>query len=291
MKQKKVLVKIMFSVFSKRLCFFTVNFLVVLFISSILLFSQTSAKKYKLGALPITKEEYDKFPKPNWDTLRKYSNQKTFTAKSTLSVKMLTAPPIGDQGSEGSCVGWATGYTALGILTYPKYNCWDIARRSPNYVYNQIRLGVGCDTGTYITYGLDLVKAQGSCSWSIMPYIDGICSVMPNSTQIYDASKHNALNWAALTTTDVESIKSALDLGYPLVVGIDIYDSFFTMWGNGGIWTSTSSGFYYGRHAVCIVGYDDVQRMFKVQNQWGTTGGDQGYFWVTYNLVTNNCLQ
>ena len=41
---------------------------------------------------------------------------------------------------------------------------------------------------------------------------------------------------------------------------------------------------------MCIVGYDDTQQMFKVQNQWGL-GGDQGFFWMTYNLVTNNCLQ
>jgi hypothetical protein len=69
------------------------------------LLSQTSTKDYKFGAILLTKEQYEKLPRPNWDTLKKYSNQSAFLAKSTLSVKMLVTPPIGDQGSEGSCVG------------------------------------------------------------------------------------------------------------------------------------------------------------------------------------------
>lgn len=28
-----------------------------------------------------------------------------------------------------------------------------------------------------------------------------------------------------------------------------------------------------------------------MQNQWGTFGGDNGYFWVSYNMIANNCCR
>lgn len=62
-------------------------------------------------------------------------------------------------------------------------------------------------------------------------------------------------------------------------------DAFRSMWNNGnGLWTNIGNG--EGKyHAVCIVGYNDNTQMFKVQNSWGTNGGDNGFFWVSYNLV------
>jgi len=287
MKLKTLFARILLSFFSEKL--FSLVAILIIILSSTVLLSQTSTKDYKFGAIPLTKEQYEKLPGPNWDTLKKYSNQSAFLAKSTLSVKMLVTPPIGDQGSESSCDGWCVGYTALGILTYPKYGCWDIAKRSPNYVYNQIKGAGDCTVGSNLTNALNLVKTQGSCSWSLMPYIDGNCTTLPNSTQIYDASKHNAISWSAIhPSSDVTQIKQALDLGLPVLVGFYVFQSFNAMWySGGGIWTTPNSGYPLGYHAVCIVGYDDSQNMFKVQNSWGSGGGAQGFFWVTYDLVTS----
>jgi hypothetical protein len=253
--------------------------------------SQNAPKRYSLGAKLLSKSDYDKLPKANWDSLKKYSNPNAYIAKSTTAIKILTAPPIGDQGTENSCVGWATGYAALGILSYPKYNCWDIAKRSPNYVYNQIKLGSDCSALAYTTAGLNIIKNQGACSYNLMPYVNGQCTTLPNSDQTFEALRHTIFSWSTINpTTALSQYKSAIDLGYPVVVTIDIYQSFYDMWSSGGIWTAANSGAYYGSHAVCIVGYDDTQSLFKVQNSWGTAGGDQGYFWVSYNLVSNGII-
>lgn len=100
------------------------------------------------------------------------------------------------------------------------------------------------------------------------------------------------MNWYSLGLTDVAGIKNALNLGYPVPIVLIIYDSFDKMWYSTGIHSSIS-GLSRGYHATCIIGYDDVKQMFKVQNSWGYTGGDPndpGFYWLTYDLVQHNCL-
>ena len=83
---------------------------------------------------------------------------------------MLVTPPIGTQGNQATCVGWATS-TALGILTFPKYECWNIAERSPSYIYNQIKWETSCSSGSSLIDGISLVTDEGSCAMKLMPHI------------------------------------------------------------------------------------------------------------------------
>jgi hypothetical protein len=259
--------------------------------SSTYTFSQTNSKQPKLGSLFLTKEYYSKLPKPNWDTLIKYSNVKTRPEKGAKSIVTLVTPPIGNQGNQGSCTGWAVGYAGLGTLTFPKYNCWDVATRSPNYIFNQIKIN-GCDSGAYLFNAVVLASQQGSCSWSLMPYNESECSTQPNMVQSFEASKHNVTNYYAISpTTNLGQIKQALDLGYPVPCGISVYDSFYECWFDDGIWDRANSGSYRGGHAVCIIGYDDVQQMVKVQNSWGPENGDEGFFWIPYSRIQSGCLE
>ncbi len=151
-------------------------------------YAQKLVYRNKLGAKVLTSEEYAKLPKANWDTLAKYSSTAhKFAFKSTStsgSTVMLNTPPVGNQGDQGSCVGWAIGYTAAGILTYPKYGCWNpsLSMRSPSYVYNQIKLSSDCTSGSYMSSALNLVSTQGVCSYSLMPYVYEDCSTLPNAT-------------------------------------------------------------------------------------------------------------
>jgi C1A family cysteine protease len=263
-------------------------------------------KHYALGDNVLTKDEYEKLPKPNWDTLTKYSpklSYRNMTIETPLTVispmvsgkivMISHTPPIGNQGNEGSCVAWATGYCGTGILTYPKYNFWDIVcERSPAYVYNQIYISP-CETGgAQVPAALNLLTTKGDCSWYSMPYVDGQCSVLPNASQNQDASVNVVGHWYALSVNDTSGIKIALRLGYPIPISQPVYDSFYQMWSTNGIVTN-NSGTFYGYHATCIVGYDDGKQMFKVQNSWGTTGGDPnnlGFYWIPYNMILNSFL-
>lgn len=256
--------------------------------------SVSNAQYNSTGALLLSPSEYSQLPRPNWDTLLKYSitgsNSNITTFGGATGITMLINPPIGDQGNEGSCVGWSVGYAATSIINYQKYNCWNTAERSPSYVYNQIKVSANCQSGSYIKDALNLVQNQGDCSLFLMPYNVGDCATQPTIQQQNDAAANKAIKWAALDANDVAGIKHALYLGFPVVVGFNVTTSFDLMWSNGGIW-NTNLGPSRGGHATCIIGFDETKQMFKVQNQWGTNGGDQGFFWVTYdNIIQNNCL-
>lgn len=275
-------------------------FLLLQFLSLFCFQKSNYAQSNGTGAIFLSDAEYAQLPRPNWDTLKKYFiknivNQQTVASNSisvsNAGVTMLVSPVIGDQGSQWSCIGWAFGYTAMGILTYPKYYCWSAAERSPSFVYNQIKIGTSCGSSSYGYLGAEFIKTQGVCSWSLMPYSSDNCVTQPNTSQQNDAVQNKAHDWVALNKSDVNGIKKALDLGFPVVNLFSITPAFDRMWYNGnGIWSTNSDTLNYD-HATCIIGYDDTKQMFKVQNQWGTSSGDNGYYWVTYNMVANNCMK
>lgn len=248
-------------------------------------------QNHKTGVVFLSDSDYAKLPRPNWNILRKYALRSLSSSQTTGGIVMLNTPPVGDQGTEGSCVGWAVGYTALGILMYPKYNNWNSARRSPNYVYDQIKSSSSCTSNANMKDALNLVCNQGDCSWNSMSYIDGDCSVLPDTAQQNEAIQNKALSWAALNVTDLADIKQAINLGYPVIIGFEVYQSFYDMFNTGnGIW-NTNYGTYWGNHATCIIGYDDNKAMVKVQNQWGAINGDQGFFWIPYSFIESGCLK
>ena len=185
-------------------------------------YAQSSQNAQGLGAKILPSEEYAKLPKVNWDTLAKYSNTThKFALKSisaNASIVMLNTPPVGNQGDQGSCTAWAAGYAAAGILTYPKYNNWDKSKRSPNYVYNQTKVSSDCNSGSFMKDAFDLLVTQGVCSWTLMPYDYNDCATQPSTDQRFDASKNNATNWYALDNNDLDGIKTALNLGYPVPI-------------------------------------------------------------------------
>ena len=92
-------------------------------------------------------------------------------------------PPPGDQGEQGSCVGWAVAYGArsyyTGVANSGKANKKNAF--SPAYVYNQIRLrDEGCGSGSNIPQALNLLQYQGVATLSEFPYSETQCSKKPS---------------------------------------------------------------------------------------------------------------
>ena len=44
---------------------------------------------------------------------------------------------------------------------------------------------------------------------------------------------------------------------------------------------------WLGGHAVCVIGYDDSTRMFKMRNSWGTSWGKSGNFRMSYDIAAS----
>ncbi len=102
-------------------------------------------------------------------------------------------PTPGNQGKQGSCVGFATTYA---IKTYyeRRKRKWDLSNLdhifSPAWTYNQINKGR--DRGAHIPHALELLVKKGAVPWSVMPYDEKDFRTQPNEQQRQLALQYRA---------------------------------------------------------------------------------------------------
>lgn len=234
-----------------------------------------------MGAKLMPENKYANIPVVNYEAAR----------VSTLapSAFCLAMPPVGNQGSEGSCVSWATAYavrsgvyaagTSTNVFSYST-NIF-----SPEYVYNTlIQYTMGdCTVGTTVKEALDLLKIQGVCKYNSMPPVAGNCTTLPNATQNAEAAQFKISGYGTVRIT-TSAIKSALQAGKPVVTAGPV-NSAFRYLASGAVLGSYTSASYLGDHCYCIIGYDDTKNAFKFQNSWGTSWASAGYGWINYNNI------
>jgi C1A family cysteine protease len=230
-----------------------------------------------LGLIPVTREVYYAMPKAALPL------KAEIPATYDISDKM---PPVGDQGQQGSCVGWASGYDLKSYQENASHG-WGATtpetQFSPAFIYNQ-RPTAG--SGMLLPDALDILLSKGCCTLSLMPYNALDDSTQPSSAALQQALSFRIASWNAIRTDkagnlDLDEIKAHLAAGEPVVFGMPVYENFETIGTE--IYTQVS-GNYLGGHALCLVGYDDSVQAFRVLNSWGTLWGDQGYFRISYSL-------
>lgn len=204
-------------------------------------------------------------------------------------------PPIGNQGSQGSCVSWAIAYALKGYQERVENNwtVWDNQTKfSPAFMHNQLRHQANSCDGADFKEALDLLMIQGVCTYGEMPYSEYGCIVQPNSTQKSNAYKYKIKSYLMVNYQKVIDVKSFIYENKPVIIGVEVDESF--MMGK----KSTSGHFIWkengtdkvGYHAMVAVGYDDNLNAFKVQNSWGTQWGNAGYCWIDYNWFVKSTI-
>ena len=195
-------------------------------------------------------------------------------------------PPIVDQGNLGSCT--ANALCALISYLDPKM----IGSRLFLY-YNErdIEGNITRDTGAYIHNGVYSLVKHGICMETDWPYIIKKFTIKPSSICYIKASDHQALTVKNINNKLI-SMMTALNSGYPFVVGILVYQSFMsqTVVSTGMIPMPKYNEKILGGHALCVVGYDDMKQVFIVRNSWGIYWGDKGYCYIPYNYLTSTAL-
>lgn len=198
----------------------------------------------------------------------------------------LNVPPVGNQGGEGSCVAWGTTYAARSInwqASHPATWSQSVNIFSPEYVYNQIKVRRPCSSGSYVIRGLDLLVAQGVCTWTSMPYTDVSCTLLPTTAQKTEAALYKISGYGTVTrTTDV--IKSFLAAGKPVIVAGPVNNAYMSL--VSGAVLTTFDGSSLGGHCYCVVGYDDNKGAFKFMNSWGTSWATGGFGYIAYGYET-----
>ena len=200
-----------------------------------------------------------------------------------------------NQGQQGSCVGWSSGYAARTILFAKASgeNPNNVAF-SPSFVYNQIALQ-GCQ-GTYLQKAMELMYNSGALPFSKFGYNENDCGKQPTDSQAREASKYKTKGFNRLTKdgnnyqVDLLAIKQNLSQGAPVVIGMMVGGTFMSKMGGKSLWTPNRSDYNqsgFGGHAMCVIGYDDYKTneegAFQIMNSWGTQWGDNGLFWIRYS--------
>lgn len=207
---------------------------------------------------------------------------------STTGV-LLAMPPVIDQGGEGSCVAFGVGYATRSAEQYYRTGATSYSLTnnvfSPEFLYNQIKFGTDCESGSAMQPALDFIVANGISTYQSMPYSGSNgCILMPTSAQTSEALNYKISGYSKIYTTDRVSIKAMVSQKHPVIITI-LADNSFISAKAGFIW-KTYSGSGSLPHCIAICGYDDAKNAYKVMNSWGTSWGDAGYSWIDYDFFT-----
>ena len=205
-------------------------------------------------------------------------------------------PPVGNQGAQGSCVGWAFAYYYKTYQEWVEHN-WDVTdthhQFSPAFMYNQINAGI--DGGSFFADAMKLLCDLGCANLYDAPYSDTDYTTWPSETAYYNAIRFRSDSAYYIyvgDTAGINALKAHIAGGDNAVIGILVWGNFDNINNYDTTFcVSDTTGSIRGGHAQCIVGYDDSKSTndgvgaFRVVNSWGTGWGNNGYYWMSYQAV------
>lgn len=207
-----------------------------------------------------------------------------------------TLPTPGSQGKFNSCVAWAVAYATKSHQEAVDQN-WnpDAPERifSPTFLWNH--LNGGKNKGSKIAKALKILQKDGCCTLKTMPYNKRnrklyTAPITPEMRK--EAKKFRISNYAFLRSK--AQIQKALQLGHVVMIAITTDPQFSSgklkyynrkLRLKGEKLVKLNGRGSHGRHALCVVGYDNARQAFLIMNSWGTKFGDQGFMWISYDLM------
>ncbi len=247
------------------------------------------AQNYGTGAV-LDQEKFDMSPKSPPLSRGDFKKLPEF-----FSLKKF-APIPGDQGSSSTCTGWATSYAARTILEAIN-NHWDTKtinkkKFSPSYVYNQIRPKEGCNSGTSIIDGMEILKNDGVLSFEEFGYD---CDREVKETDKMRASSFKLKEYREIASrkskNKILNIKKSLTQFKPVVIGFDCPKSFYSA---KDVWHPKKEEYKkrVSGHALTIIGYDDNVEggAFEILNSWGVNWGNEGFIRIRYSDIEHFCV-
>lgn len=195
-------------------------------------------------------------------------------------------PAVYDQGNLGSC----TANAFCGAYQYLKPQLQG-ARLFLYYNTRQIEGTVSYDSGATLYGTVKSITEYGVSPESNWPYVIKNFRVKPSDLSYKIALTHRAVSCYNVPS-DLNSMKSYLSSGFPLVIGIAVYSDFESnaVAKTGLVPLPSKQSTFLGGHAVVVCGYDDSKQLWTVRNSWGSSWGDKGYFYLPYAYLTNKSL-
>jgi C1A family cysteine protease len=203
--------------------------------------------------------------------------------------------PIKNQSSLGSCTAHAG--TSLREFLYRRFYAYEkdktvpasAFRLSPLFQYameREIEGDFSQDGGAESRTIFQALSQYGCCLESQDQY-DVKNVYQEPSTNLRDAAlPYRFISYHRCMTVPV--VKSVLASGYVVTVGTPVFASFESdeTASTGRVRVPTSSEPCLGGHEMLIVGYNDGQQSFTVQNSWGLSWGENGFCLIPYAYFT-----
>lgn len=244
---------------------------------------RTPKHLFGLGCKPDTKKDQTPFAKH-----RLMLAEPVIAPHSDLRSNM---PAVRDQGQLGSC----TGFALTGIFMYLAKKLFGEAYlASALAVYYDERVIEGTvedDAGAEIADGIDVLLKNGAGPESLCPYNIRKFTSKPSDDYYAAAKKDLALHSYRVDNPDGTSIRAALTLGMPVVIGFTVYPEIEGLNPTNYLLPLPNPGEEsVGGHAVVICGHDDERQVYTAQNQWSSDWGADGFFEMPYAYVHDGNL-
>lgn len=254
------------------------------------------------GLLPTPESEYSKMPM--FDKAAFLATHTIDAVKAAAASVTLSSPAVRNQGQIGSCTGFA-GSEAYEI-TYNYTHGAFPPIVSPAFLYYEERVNIlgdpiSSDDGANMVDIGEALEKYGITSEALMPYPSGdktkAYKTPPTAAAISYALGYEASTATLLAQGDTAAVKTLLRANTCVYFGFNVYDNTSTYQYFENLNTTsytynplTSTGALekgvtlLGGHANVIIGYNDTQKAFWVENSWATSWGDAGYYWLPYSV-------
>lgn len=226
------------------------------------------------------------------DKVFRATKYKTKTALPKLVDLRSGCSQVVDQGELGSCTANAI---ASGLREYWENQAGELTLLSRLWLYweeRNIEGTVNEDAGAYIRDGMKVLQQMGCAPEADWPYDITKFAQTPPLQATTDATEFKIAEYRRVT--DLTALKTALAEGYPVVIGIKVYESFESdqVAQTGIVPLPKRREQFLGGHAVLGVGYNEdtkyeSQGFVICRNSWGENWGVKGYFYLPYSYFSN----
>jgi len=192
-----------------------------------------------------------------------------------------------DQGPLGSCIANALCYAY--IYDNPTYKP---SRLFLYYNERYLDRDNNQDVESTLSQGINALEKYGMCSETLWPYNVSKFAVKPNEESYTEGLKDEVITANRVLQT-MSSLKGCLISGFPFVVGIAVYESFESnMVSKIGYvpMPDINNEQLLGGHAAICIGFNDSKGIWIMKNSYGSSWGDNGYFYLPYAYLTNTIL-
>ncbi len=196
-------------------------------------------------------------------------------------------PPVMEQGAIGSCTAQAVTEALRFIIKKSGNEDRSLARLQLYYDSRELEGTAKVDGGATLRDAIKCTRNSGVAHEFLWPYNPGRVLTRPPLSVYADAEKFEAITYQRVTV-NATHVKVALATGYPVLIGLTLYESFQSAEvARTGIvpMPDLDQESVAGGHAILAYGYGDHPGHFTIRNSWGVQWGNKGDCYIPEDYV------